>query len=144
MEIKSKLYPYLFFDGNAEEAIRYYAEALELGEPEIMFFDEETAEDMNASPGSVLHASLDFANTSLYFSDDPMNHPRPAEASMYSLTFATEDGELFERAWEKFTREGTVVMAAGETFYAKKYGMVKDRFGILWHFMLDFPSENQI
>ena len=143
MANKGTISAYLYFDGNCEEAVNYYAQVFELDPPEMMKYEKGKypMEVTDAEEGLVMYASLKFENMNMMFSDDPNSHPEPSETPVIQLNWATSDPELFDRVWEKMSKDGSIHMAAAKTFFAEKFGVVSDKFGIYWQ--LDLMAVNQ-
>ncbi len=81
MANKGTISTYLYFDGNCEEAVNYYAQVFELDPPEMMKYEKGKypMEVTDAEEGLVMYASLKFENMNMMFSDDPNSHPEPSE-----------------------------------------------------------------
>ena len=47
---------------------------------------------------------------------------------------STDDDEKIDRLFKRLSEGGTVTMPLSETFWSKKYGSLKDQFGIHWMF----------
>jgi PhnB protein len=124
--------PYLNFDGTCREAFARYAELLG-GEIEfIQTFGESpmAGETPPEWKDAVMHASLTFPGGRLMASDAPGDMFKPAQGLWVSLH--TESPEEADRLWAGLSEGGTVAMPLEPTFWAKKFGMVTDRFGTPW------------
>jgi PhnB protein len=60
-----------------------------------------------------------------------------------SVALVLEDPDEAERIFNAFAEGGTVTMPLTETFWAKKFGMLTDRFGTPWMINCELPSEAQ-
>lgn len=126
--------PYINFDGNAKEAILFYADVFQ-ATPKIMYFKdmpEDPEFPMDDAIGQlVLNAQLEMAGTMVMISDimPGMNF---VEGNNISLTVVTKDVEMVRHLYEVLSEEGEVQMELQKTFWAPLYGMVKDRYGIIW------------
>ena len=80
----------------------------------------------------VMHARLEFADgTFLYAGDAPSGAPyRGIHGVSIALNF--DSVEEAQRVFAALGEGGTVTMPLDEAFWAKKFGMVKDRFGCHW------------
>lgn len=83
----------------------------------------------------VLHANLSIADTQVMGSDVPGCEPM---RSAY-LSLATESVEEAERIYAALADGGEVSMAMGETFFAERFGQVRDRFGVNWMIIHEKP-----
>ena len=132
--------PYLFFNGNCEEAFKFY-EQLIGAKIEAMMTHEGTPMAGHGPEGwdsKIIHASMIIGNTRLMASDAP-----PADYSKpqgLSVSLSVETVEDAERIFAGLAENGTVQMPIGETFWAVRFGMVVDRFGIPWMIGCDRPS----
>src|SRR5574337_835067 len=125
--------PYLAFDGNCAEAMRFYAKALG-GKLDIMTnaqspYAEQTPKE---HLGRVMHARLEIgADQSLYAGDCPPGMPYTGIHGV-SITLNYECAADAERVFNALLEGGKVTMAWGETFWAKGFGMLIDRYGCPW------------
>ena len=125
---------YLFFsDGQCKEAITRYQEIFG-GELQIMGFgDMPPGEDAppDVDTNLVMHASLTFPDgDSLLASDDPSGDSGPVKGVSISYTATTV--EDCERIFGELSDGGSVDMPLESVFWAQRFGMCTDRFGIPW------------
>jgi PhnB protein len=125
--------PYLAFDGTCAEAMRHYAQILG-GKLGIMTNRDSAFADRCAPEhlDRVMHARLEFADgTFLYAGDAPSGAPyQGIHGVAIALNF--DSVEQAQRVFEALGEGGNVTMPFNETFWAKKFGMVTDRFGCHW------------
>lgn len=125
---------YLFFsDGRCQEAFTRYQEILG-GELEAMPFSAApSGEEAPISPDDqdlIMHAALTVGNGLLMGSDDPTGDGGPMKGIAVSLT--CDDAESAERVFAALAEGGEVSMPMGEAFWARRFGMCTDRFGVPW------------
>lgn len=124
--------PYLIFNGTCQEAFQFYREVLG-GEIESMTTHGESpiCDDVPFEwYERILHACLVFGDQRLMGSDAPPEHfEQPAGMS---VALAFDEPAEAERVFAALAEDGTVRMTMQETFWAKRFGMVTDRFGIPW------------
>jgi PhnB protein len=124
--------PYLFYNGNCEAAFKYYAKALG-GEIEAMLTHEGTpaSEQVPAEwQKKILHAKMNVGATVLMASDAPPGrHNKPQG---FSVSLQIEDPTEAERKFRALAEGGVVTMPIAQTFWAKRFGMCVDQFGIPW------------
>lgn len=123
---------YLFFEGRCDEAIAFYQKALGAEMKMLMRFNEGPEPGMLA-PGmeeKVMHASLRIGNANVMMSDGHCSG-QPAFQG-FALTLEVTDPAEAERFFNALTDGGKVVMPLTRTFYSPSFGMVSDRFGVLW------------
>jgi PhnB protein len=126
------LQPYLFFDGRCDEALEFYCKALGAEVTMLMRFKE------SPDPGScprgaedkVMHASVRIGKTTLLVSDGECRKKSRFEG--FALTLVVADKAEAKRLFSALSRGGKVRMPLAKTFFSPSFGMVADRFGVLW------------
>lgn len=124
--------PYLFFEGRCGEAIDYYRKAIGAEVETIMRYKESPERSMCA-PGSedkVMHASFRVGETSVMASDGCCGGKPEFQGFALSIGVPTE-GEA-DRLFAGLADGGQVKMPLAKTFFSPRFGMVADRFGVLW------------
>jgi PhnB protein len=127
-----KLNSHLTFSGQCEIAFKFYEECLG-GEIEAMIPHEGTpiAKDVPESwRKKILHASLVVDDQRLMGCDAPPDHYQKPQG--ISVTINIKRPADAERIFHALAEEGTVQMAIQPTFWAERFGMLVDRFGIPW------------
>jgi PhnB protein len=123
---------YLIFNGNCEEAFRFYATSLRAELSVQHFADTPGCEGMPAShKDKVMHARLQKGDAVLMASDNHPDHPYEGMKGC-SVALGVDEVEEAERIFNELAQGGTVVMPMQETFWAKRFGMLTDRFGVPW------------
>src|SRR4030095_962957 len=127
-----QLNPYLTFNGQCEEAFKFYEKCLS-GKIVVMVPHTGTpaAEHVPAEwRNKILHARLTVGDQVLMGSDAP---PERYEASKgFSVTLGVNDPAEAERLFKALAEKGTGQMPLEQTFWALCVGMLVDRFGIPW------------
>lgn len=124
--------PYLFFDGRAQEAIDFYRTALGAEVQMLMRFKDNPQPQHNP-PGSaekVMHACVSVGGGPVMISDGNCGG-KPAFQG-FSLSYDAKDEADAKRRFEALAQGGQVQMPLAETFFARAFGMVADRFGVSW------------
>jgi PhnB protein len=141
-EEQMKSTPYLNFDGKCAEAFRFYGEALKAGEPRLMTFAESGMGD-GMSPAEqqmIMHARLDLGGgAELYGSDAPGGRYRAPQG--FSVSLEIETPEEADRVFAALGQGGHVEMPIQETFWARRFGMLTDRYGIPWMIDCEKPMQ---
>jgi PhnB protein len=126
--------PYLFFDGRCDEAIAFYQDALGAKvDVKMRFRDNPDPQPGMCPPGSedkVMHASLRVGETVVMCSDG-MAAGKP-EFKGFSLSLDVPTEAEADRLFAAVGQGGKVVMPLGKTFFSPRFGMVADRFGVVW------------
>jgi PhnB protein len=130
-----QIQPYLFFDGRCEEAVEFYRKALGAETIMLMRFKDspEPAQPGMHPPGSenkIMHTTLRIGETTIMASDGHCNGKPSFQGFSLSLT-AKDDAEA-ERLFAALSEGGQVQMPLTKTFFASRFGMVADRFGVSW------------
>ena len=122
---------YILFDGKTEEALNFYQSALG-GNITAMNKVAGSPAEAHMPPemrNGVLHGALSLDNMDIYASD--CGSPEEV-AQRGRLCVNLNDASKAERIFNALSEGGNVTMPLGETFFAKKYGQVTDKFGTHW------------
>jgi len=127
--------PYLFFNGRCEEAIEFYRKALGAEVDMLMRFKDssEPSQPGMHPPGSenkVMHASFRVGETQIRASDGRCTGKPDFKGFALSLTVETEAEA--DKAFKALADGGKIEMPLARTFFSARFGMVTDRFGVLW------------
>lgn len=121
--------PYLFFQGRCEEALEFYAGAVGAKIEAISRF-----RDMPGGPpeiqNKVMHAAVRIGTSTVLFSDGQSNGSLSFDG--FSLSLAVSDDAEAERSFAALGEGGQVRVPLSPTPFASRFGMVVDRFGVLW------------
>ncbi|MFT3897752.1 MAG: VOC family protein [Thermomonas sp.] len=130
----SKIDPYLFLNGRADEAIAFYQDALGAELAMRMSFGESPDKPpMPLPPGwdrKVMHASLKVGDTQLMLSD--ADSTQAAKFSGFRLSINCDDEASARRVFDKLAAGGSVQMPLTKTFWSPLFGMLEDKFGVGW------------
>lgn len=127
-----QLNPYLSFNGTCEEAFKLYQECLGGTIQSMMKWSESPMADQMPPElgGKIMHASLTAGETALLGADaSPDRYEAPKG---FYVAIQIEDTADAERIFQKLAEGGMVEMPLQQTFWAKRFGMLTDRFGINW------------
>jgi PhnB protein len=133
--------PYLSFNGQCEQAFAFYEQCLggRCG-PMFRYGGSPMADQV---PGDwqdkVMHASITVGGQVLMGGDVvPAAYEQPKGFSLSLQMSSTADAE---RIFEELSQDGNVVLALEKTFWAARFGMVVDRFGIPWLINCEEPAQ---
>jgi PhnB protein len=130
-----QIQPYLFFDGRCEEALEFYQGAFG-AEVTMLMRHKESPEPHRPGmlpPGcenKVMHASFRVGETTLLASDGRCEG-RPRFEGI-SLALTVPSAAEAERLFGSLADGGQVQQPLIKTFFSSSFGMVTDRFGVLW------------
>lgn len=127
-----RLYTQLNFGGNCEEAFRFYERVLEGKITMIMKVRDLPAGVPRPSeePDAVIHVRMDVAGGELIGNDVPSGRFQPIRSSY--LYLAVDSAQAAETIFAALAEGGEITMALAETFFASRFGQLRDRFGVLW------------
>lgn len=127
-----QLNPYLFFNGKCEAAFRFYEKVLGGKILAMMTHDETPIADQVAPEmrKQIIHARLSVGDKILMGSDAPPE--RYDAAKGFSVTIGVEQPAEAERIFKALSKDGTIRMPMEETFWAHRFGMLVDQYGIPW------------
>ena len=136
-----KMNTYVNFAGKCAEAFRYYEQHLgaKVG---MMMTHGQSPDQSRVKPewkDAVLHARISIGGTELLAADIP--NAEPMRSAYLSLSMDS-DAEA-ERAFSALSDGGQVFMPMQETFFASRFGQLRDRFGINWMILHERPMPPQ-
>lgn len=133
--------PYLHFNGQCEEAFKFYERCLG-GKIAAMIPHAGTPAEQHVPPewrNKIMHARLMVDNGVLMGSDVPPDQYLKPDG--FSVTLQFNNPAEAERVFQAMAESGTVQMPIQETFWADRFGMLVDRFGIPWMLNCDKAAE---
>jgi PhnB protein len=134
-----RLYTQLNFGGNCEEAFRFYERHLE-GKITAMMKVRDLPPNLpspGGSPDAVIHVRMDVAGVELIGNDVPPERFQPIRSSY--LYLAVDSAEAAEKIFSALAEGGQVTIPLAETFFATRFGQLRDRFGVLWTILHERP-----
>lgn len=127
-----EIQPYLFFDGRCDEAAEFYKKAL--GATVAMRVRYADSPDKSQiPPGSeekVMHMMMTIGGKTVFASDGFC--AGNAKFDGFALSVTLDKAEDVDRSFAALSDGGQVQAPVGPTFFSPRFGMVKDRFGVLW------------
>jgi PhnB protein len=134
---------HIHFNGQCEDAVRFYEQ--NLGAKVEMLLKYEGSPAAESVPaewgGKVLHARLRVGGQVLMACDAPPScYQKPTG---FSVSLSVPEESEAERLFGDLSKDGQVTMPMQETFWAKRFGMALDRFGIPWMVNCEKPVENR-
>lgn len=136
-----KLNTYVNFRGTCAEAFQYYE--THLGAKIGMTVQFGHAPDQSSVGPEwnekIMHGTIAIGGIDLMGADIP--HAEPMRSAYLALSMET-DSEA-ERVYSALAEGGQVFMPMQETFFATRYGQLRDRFGINWMILHPRPRPSQ-
>jgi len=124
--------PYLNFNGNCEAAFKFYATSLG-GTIDMMMPHEGTPAEGQIPAEwrkKIIHAQMTVDGMALMGSDVPPDRYQVPQG--FTVALQVTKPEEAERVFEALSKGGTVRMPLQQTFFAARFGVLVDQFGIPW------------
>jgi PhnB protein len=135
----------LNFHGRTEEAIKFYCGTIE-AETLFMMRFRDCPDRSQLRPGmeeKIFHATFRIGSTEVMASDcGCQKSPTETTFAGFSLALRVETPEKVERFFAALSNGGQIQMPLLKTFFAARYGIVIDRFGISWKIMAEPKTQN--
>lgn len=136
------LNPYLNFDGNAEEAFRFY---------QSVFGGELFIQKMSSVPDfkvpeeekdRTMHVGLPIGNGQFLMASDclPSQGHILKQGNNNYISISTESKEEADRIFNGLSAGGTVEMPMADMFWGDYFGSFVDKFGVCW--MINYSNQN--
>ena len=128
--------PYIYFNGNCEEAFRYYERVFQTEISHISRYKDapEAARNMfTAADDKIMHVTLLLRNEmALHGSDHSSVYEDSEKHKTFSLIIHADSEQEVNRLFNALSQHGTIIVPVGLTFWGAYYGQCIDQFGISW------------
>jgi PhnB protein len=127
-----QLNPYLHFNGQCETAFKFYERCLG-GKITAMMPFAGTPMEEHTPPewrSKIMHAHMTVGDEALMGSDAPPD--RYKQPAGFSVSLQMKDPAEADRVFNALAENGKVQMPIQKTFWATRFGMLADQFGIPW------------
>ena len=126
-----QLNAYLSFNGNCAEAFKHYEKVLQ-GKLVMMTHADSpmAAQTPPEHLNKIMHARLVVGDEVLMGSDNPPHIQQQPKG--FSVSIGVAEIDEAERLYAELSEGGEIHMALDKTFWAKRFGMFRDRFGTPW------------
>jgi PhnB protein len=132
-----KLYTYVNYAGNCQEAFRFYEK--HLGGKITMMMTHGQGPNANDGPpnwkDAILHARMNLGETELMGAD--ISTAQPMRSAYLTLIAGSIDEA--ERIYAALAEGGEIFMPIQETFFAIRFAQLRDRFGTSWMLLHERP-----
>ncbi len=126
--------PYLSFNGNCAEAMRFYEKVLG-GTIKVMMSGAQSpmaAQIPKEFTDRILNAQLELPGGGLLYGGDAPSHVTYSGITGVTLALNYDTVEEAESKFNALAQDGHVTMPFGPTFWARKFGMCVDKYGVAW------------
>ncbi|MEH7123284.1 VOC family protein [Bacillus sp. JJ1532] len=129
--MKGQATPYLFFNGNARDALEYYKEVFEGEILNLQTFGDADYPTPPDADNRIMHAQ--FKKDDLFFmASDSFSDGDVQIGNQISLVLEFESEDEIQKVYDRLSNKGSVLMELQDTFWGAKYAKVKDAYGIVW------------
>ena len=133
--------PYLTFGGNCEEAIKFYTEKLGGDHVFVQSYCESPMKKMRTN-NPIMHATIRIGDSVIMASDNCSKEHPTHVGNNISLAMGSKDVSQAEAMFANMSEGASVIMPMQETYWAERFGMLTDKFGINWMFNVDKPESD--
>jgi PhnB protein len=135
--VASRLNPYLTFNGDARQAMEFYAGVFG-GTLTLTTFGEFGMAGPDAD--RVMHANLETDTGYAIMASDVTSEMKHEPIAGLSVSLSGDDGDTLRGYWEKLSGGGTVTMPLQKQAWGDEFGMCVDRFGVPWMVNISQPA----
>ena len=129
---------FLNFDGNCREAGEFYAKVFQSEVKNLMTYgDTPPNSDFSvaeADRDKIMYADVMIGGVCVMLMDMPSDSPLFVGNNV-SPTLSTESADETARIFNGLKEGGEVYMELQKTFFSECYGMVQDKFGVVWQIL---------
>jgi PhnB protein len=133
-----KLELFINFDGNCREAVNFYAKVFKTEVENLMTYAASPPDPNHAIAEAdkdlIMYAGVQIGGITVMFMDMPSGSPL-AVGNNITPTISTDSKEEVTRLFNELKEDGEVYMELGQAFFSELYGMVKDKYGVIWQIL---------
>ena len=130
-----KLELFINFDGNCREAVEFYAKVFKSEVHNLMTYGDTPPGTGYTVPESdknrIMYAGIPMGGMVVMFSDAPSGSGF-IKGNNVTPTVSLDNKDEVARVFNELKADGNVYMELGQTFFSELFGMVEDRFGVIW------------
>jgi PhnB protein len=130
---------YLIFDGNCREVMTFYGHCLGSEVNFVPFSEELCGELPKEAKDRIMHARLAKGAAILMASDNMPGMPFQ-QGNNFSISINCESVDEIDKLFAALSEKGKITMPLQQTFWAARFGMLTDQFGINWMFNFEQPK----
>ena len=128
--MSTRLNPYLAFNGNARQAMEFYAGVFG-GRLAFNTFTEFGTED-SPDADRIMHGILETDAGYTIMAGDVTGDMQYRPMAGCSVSLSGDDSDLLRGYWEKLSASGTTTMPLQKQVWGDEFGMCVDKFGVAW------------
>jgi PhnB protein len=129
---------FINFDGNCREAVEFYAKVFKSKVGNLMTYSEAPPDPNYPVPEAdrnrIMYAGVPIGSIVVMFSDAPSDSEY-VKGNNICPTISEDDKEEVTRIFNELKEGGEVYMELQKTFFSEWFGMVKDKFGVIWQIL---------
>jgi len=132
--------PYLTFDGNAREAMTFYRDALG-GELSLMAVKDTNmgSQCMGTDENAIMHSSL-IKDSLVLMASDMIGNRTLQLGNNFAISVNCSSEEEINTFYKNISEGGEIIDPLKIQFWGALFGVVKDKFGMVWMFNFDKNS----
>ena len=141
----AKIHAYLNFNGNCEEAFKFYQSVFGGEFAHISKFGEMPAQEgspalSDEEKNRIMHVSLPISSETLLYGSDTHTHDNQfTSGNNFSISINANSEAEADRLFKGLSEGGKITMPLEKTFWNAYFGMWTDKFGINWMVNYDYP-----
>ena len=136
--VTSRLNPYISFNGNARDAMRFYKTVFG-GNLTVNTFGEFGMKDAAVSR-KVMHAMLETDSGFTLMASDLAPGMEYNPGNNITVSLSGDDGNELRSYWKKLSRGGEVTMPLEKQMWGDEFGQCRDKFGVSWMVNISQPQ----
>jgi PhnB protein len=134
----SRLNPYLNFNGNARQALEFYASVFG-GTLNLNTFADLGAAD-SPDADRIMHGQLETEAGYTIMAADITSEMEYQPPAGFGVSLSGDDGDLLRDYWDKLSSSGTTTMPLMKQAWGDEFGMCVDKFGVSWLVNIGQPA----
>jgi PhnB protein len=135
----SRLNPYLNFNGNARQALEFYASVFG-GTPALSTFADLGTSKDSPDADRIMHGMLETDAGYTIMAADVTSEMEYQPMAGCSISLSGDDVDTLRGYWEKLSASGTTMMPMQKQAWGDEFGMCADRFGVPWLVNISQPQ----
>ena len=129
---------FINFDGNCREAVEFYAKVFKSSVNNLMTYGDAPPDPSytlaEADRNRIMYAGIPIGGMVVMFMDYPSGGGF-VKGNNINPTVSTDDKAEVTRMFNELKEGGKVFMDLQKTFFSEWYGMVEDKFGVIWQLL---------